>query len=119
MKFLKEEWVKQQQLKCTLFHICVLVDMITDVSEQRNESILVVARCLAHECRNAHSLSTGQIVHSRSQARSWTEVRWTCPNEGWFKVNSDGAHCQGDRRTARGGVVHNSDGEWILSSPNL
>ncbi|KAL4369629.1 hypothetical protein GQ457_05G014180 [Hibiscus cannabinus] len=41
-------------------------------------------------------------------------VRWKYPDDGWSKVNSNGARCQGDRRTACGRVVRNSKGEWIL-----
>ena len=38
---------------------------------------------------------------------------YEAPETGWYKLNSDGACGSGGFRSACGGVIRNSTGEWV------
>ncbi|CAJ2642253.1 unnamed protein product [Trifolium pratense] len=40
-------------------------------------------------------------------------IRWKCPNEGWIKLNCDGAHKKSMDLAGCGGLLRDSDGRWI------
>lgn len=40
-------------------------------------------------------------------------VVWDYPEEGWVKINSDGARWEGCGKAASGGVIRSSEGHWI------
>ncbi|MBA0813329.1 hypothetical protein Gohar_027190 [Gossypium harknessii] len=45
---------------------------------------------------------------------SKTEQRWQCPDSSWVKINIDGSVSKNNTKVAIGGVVRNSDGEWLM-----
>ncbi|MBA0780361.1 hypothetical protein Gotri_004471 [Gossypium trilobum] len=45
---------------------------------------------------------------------SKTEQRWQCPDSSWVKINVDGSVSKNNTKVAIGGVVLNSDGEWLM-----
>ncbi|MBA0841305.1 hypothetical protein Goarm_003801 [Gossypium armourianum] len=45
---------------------------------------------------------------------SKTEQRWHCPDSSWVKINVDGSVSKNNTKVAIGGVVRNSDGEWLM-----
>ncbi|KAK9018772.1 hypothetical protein V6N11_033819 [Hibiscus sabdariffa] len=97
----REEW--PQLFGFVLWSLWKHRNMLIFYQETANsEPIFVDARRLAHDCRDVRSLSVGRNIHSRSQHCPRAEVRWKCPDTGWFKVNSDGARCLADGRTACG-----------------
>ncbi|KAE8709893.1 hypothetical protein F3Y22_tig00110328pilonHSYRG00785 [Hibiscus syriacus] len=56
------------------------------------------------------------MVASQSQASTshgQVEV-WEPPPSGWVKLNSDGARHKGTGRTACGGVIRNSNRQWVM-----
>ena len=40
-------------------------------------------------------------------------VRWNKPEEGWFKLNTDGASLGNPGKAGGGGVIHNCNGNWV------
>ena len=40
-------------------------------------------------------------------------VRWQKPEEGWFKLNSDGASLGNPGKVGGGGVIRNCNGNWV------
>ncbi|KAK8582460.1 hypothetical protein V6N13_069237 [Hibiscus sabdariffa] len=41
-------------------------------------------------------------------------VSWTCPPDGWVKINFDGLVHGNHSMTSTGGVIRNSKGEWVV-----
>ena len=42
------------------------------------------------------------------------QVRWERPNEGWFKLNTDGATNATQNATGAGGVLRDARGSWVV-----
>ena len=42
-------------------------------------------------------------------------IRWNKPDQGWFKLNSDGASQGNLGRAGRGGLIRDHDGKWVKS----
>lgn len=43
------------------------------------------------------------------------KVRWLRPTPGSYKLNTDGSFPEKDQRGGIGGVIRNSNGDWVLS----
>lgn len=41
-------------------------------------------------------------------------VRWTPPAGGWYKLNTDGSVKGPHKNTGAGGVIRDSDGNWVI-----
>ncbi|TYG64411.1 hypothetical protein ES288_D06G105900v1 [Gossypium darwinii] len=41
-------------------------------------------------------------------------IKWQPPEQGWFKLNTDGSSRSNPGLAGVGVVVHNSDGLWIV-----
>ncbi|KAF7844787.1 ribonuclease H [Senna tora] len=55
---------------------------------------------------------------TRSKTASWSSTnpvntRWTKPDKDWIKINTDGAVCRVNGKARCGGILRNSDGDWI------
>ena len=42
-------------------------------------------------------------------------IRWNKPDQGWFKLNSDGASQGNPGLAGRGGLIRDHDGKWVKS----
>ncbi|KAE8671077.1 hypothetical protein F3Y22_tig00111996pilonHSYRG00110 [Hibiscus syriacus] len=60
-----------------------------------------------------HYDTTINVVRPRLVS-SHTEPTWSKPPYGWFCLNTDGAVSQNNENGSIGGVIRNSDGEWIV-----
>jgi hypothetical protein len=40
-------------------------------------------------------------------------IQWKCPNEGWVKFDCDGAHKKSVDLAGCGGLLRDSNGQWI------
>nr|POE77134.1 putative ribonuclease h protein [Quercus suber] len=41
------------------------------------------------------------------------QVKWLCPPKNWFKLNSDGSSFGNPGHAGGGGIIRNSNGEWV------
>lgn len=60
-----------------------------------------------------HDLDVSKYLHSP------VTVSWKKPEEGWVVLNVDGSAIANPGRTGYGGLVHNSNGEFLVGCGNL
>lgn len=82
---------------------CIFTEKVT----QRKA---IHVRTLAGEFFRVFNLILMQVSQRQSAPLL---VRWLPSEEGWIKINMDGALCREDNRITAGGVIRNCKGEWI------
>ncbi|KAF7809195.1 putative reverse transcriptase [Senna tora] len=80
-------------------------------SNKKDEAMSLINRIKINvkDWIKANSLKNGNNRSCINQIISWKP-----PEEGWIKINTDGAYNPSSNRMACGGVLRNEKGEWIM-----
>ncbi|KAL8170434.1 hypothetical protein V2J09_022238 [Rumex salicifolius] len=76
---------------------------------------VISASFILSQARNYQKVAANQALATTEGTAEVSKISWTKPDQGWVKINIDGASRLGSRHAAARGLIRNYGGNWEVS----